>query len=96
MPFPTNRVYGLGQASKSFRYSAGSVPQQEMGVQLVRVGAGTDHVQVLGAMRGLAQVSHRQGRTVSVPKYVPIGECRVFGTSYKVRANNCEMITMKS
>lgn len=85
--FPFNRVYGLRQASKSFRYSARSVPQQKMGIQLVRVGAGADHVQILGTMCGLAEVTHCQGRLVSVQEYVPVCQCWVIGTGYKVRQN---------
>lgn len=55
-----------------------------MGVQLVRVGAGADHVQVLGTLCGLTQVPHCQGRVVSVQEYVPIRQCWVTRASYKV------------
>lgn len=38
------RVYGPGQTGQGLGHAAGSVPKQEMGVQLVRVGSRTDHV----------------------------------------------------
>lgn len=78
------RVYGSREASESFRYLTRSIPQQKMGLQLVRIGAGTNHVQVLGTMCGFTQVPHCQGRIVPVQEYVPICERRFTGASYPV------------
>jgi len=45
-----------------------------MGVQLERERAGTDHVQVLGAVRRPQEVAHRQRGIVPVQEHVPVGE----------------------
>lgn len=53
------RIYGPRQAGPGFRYTTRSVSEQEMGIQLVRIGAGTDYVQILGALRRPPEVSYR-------------------------------------
>lgn len=53
------RVYGTGQASPGFGHTSGSVPQQKMGIQLVRVCAGADYVQIFRTLRGPEEVSYR-------------------------------------
>lgn len=79
------RVYGPGQASSCTGYVTRSLQKQKMGLQLVRVGSGTDYVQIFGIMCRFAQVPYREGGSVSVQKYVSIRKCWIFGTSYKVK-----------
>lgn len=83
--FLVYRVYGFGQARSGLGHVTRSVSEQEMGVQLVGVGPGTDHVQILGTLRRPPQVPHRERRVVSVQEHVPVCECWVFGASDKVK-----------
>lgn len=79
------RVYGPGQASSCIRYFTRSVQKQKMGLQLVRVGAGTDYVQIFGAMCGFTQIPYCEGGFVSIQEYVSIRQRWIFGASYKVK-----------
>lgn len=50
-----------------------------MGVQLVRIGPRTDHVQVPGSVCGAEEIAHRQRGPVPVPEHVPVGQCGLVG-----------------
>lgn len=68
------RVFGSRPPRPGPRYVVRGVQKQEMGLQLERERARTNHVQVFGVVCRPQEVAYRQGRIVSVQEHVPVGE----------------------
>lgn len=65
-----------------------------MGLQLVRECSGTYHVQILGIMRRITQISYSKGKLVPVSKHVSIRQRWFFRKRHKVLFNQiyeCEI-----
>lgn len=77
--FVSCRIPGSRPSGPGPRHPVRGVPEQEMGVQLERERAGTDHVQVLGTVRRPQEVAHCQRGIVPVQEHVPVGEYLLYG-----------------
>lgn len=70
------RISGSRPPRPGPRHPLRGVQEQEMGLQLERERARTDHVQVPGTVCRPQEIPYCQGGTVPVQEHVPVGECR--------------------